>query len=107
MGRKRNWARTLGCSLSLFFYSFILCFPFSPFQIQTHFKFKFHSCGNFVLSLYCAIKVLTLKIPIFIYIFYKSNVLPLSFLYFQSFIFKLGFKFHGPIDMLLMTHLFY
>jgi hypothetical protein len=69
MGRKRNWARTLGCSLSLFFYSFILCFPFSPFQIQTHFKFKFHSCGNFVLSLYCAIKVLTLKIPIFIYIF--------------------------------------
>jgi hypothetical protein len=31
-----------------FFFSF--CFPFSTFQIQTHFKFKFHSCGKFILS---------------------------------------------------------
>jgi hypothetical protein len=62
-------------------------FPFSYLFVSLFllFKFKLISNLNSILVanlssvLYCAIKVLTLKIPIYIYIFYKFYILSLSF----------------------------
>jgi hypothetical protein len=64
-GGKQLWATRLTGVVSFFFSFFVS--HFSPFQIQTHFKFKFHSGGNFLLSLFCAINSTNLKI--FLYIF--------------------------------------
>jgi hypothetical protein len=83
VGRGRNWAQTLGCSLSLF--SFIFLFYVSLFLL---FKFKLISNLNSIIVenlssvLYGAIKVLTLKIHIFIYFSINSIFFLFLFLFY-------------------------
>jgi hypothetical protein len=61
-----------------FFILFILCFPFSPFQIQTPFKFKFHSCGKFILSFILCHNQYQFQ-NIFIYVLFLSLYLHIFF----------------------------
>jgi hypothetical protein len=102
---ERCWVGSGGLSPNVVFF-FVFNFCFLLFLIYLNLNFEFNLSANSSLCYYAiwshhhVMKLFNYNIILYWIIF-------LSLIYFHSFVFKLGVKFHGSIDILLMTHLFY